>query len=99
MRYDGGMTTPSATPTSDPLVRALEHLSAGAWQEAHKIVQPDKSALAAWLHGIVHILEGDLENARGWYKRADRPFPRPETVQDEIAEARRALAARTVTTT
>lgn len=91
MRYDGAMTTPSPTPVSDPLTRALDHLAAGAWQQAHEIVQPDKSPLAAWLHGIVHILEGDLDNARGWYKRAERPFPRPETVQEEIAAARRAL--------
>ena len=29
---------------------------------------------AAWLHGIVHVLEGDLDNARYWYKRAKRTF-------------------------
>ena len=86
------MTTP--TPASDPLARALEHLAAGAWQQAHEIVQPDKSTLAAWLHGIVHILEGDLDNARGWYKRAERPFPGAGAAQEEIAAARRALEAR-----
>jgi len=94
VRYDGAMTTPSSTPVSDPLARALDHLAAGAWQPAHEIVQPDTSTLAAWLHGIVHILEGDLDNARGWYKRAERPFPRPEAVQEEITAARRVLEAR-----
>lgn len=93
MRYDDAMTTPPSA--LDPLARALDHLAAGAWRQAHEIVQPDKSILAAWLHGIVHILEGDLDNARGWYKRAERPFPRAEAVQEEIAAARRALAART----
>ena len=88
------MTAPSSTPVSGPLARALDHLAAGAWQQAHEIVQPDTSTLAAWLHGIVHILEGDLDNARGWYKRAERPFPRPEAVEEEIAAARRALAAK-----
>ena len=88
------MTTTGSTPTSDPLVRALDHLDAGAWQQAHEIVQPDKSAMAAWLHGIVHILEGDLDNARGWYRRADRPFPGAEAVKEELAAARRALEAR-----
>lgn len=88
------MTTPDPNAASDPLSRALDHLAAGAWQQAHEIVQPDKSALAAWLHGIVHILEGDLENARGWYRRAERPFRGPETVQEEIVAARRALEAR-----
>jgi hypothetical protein len=86
------MTAPAAP---DPLVRAVDHLAAGAWEQAHAIVQPDPSALAAWLHGIVHILEGDLDNARGWYRRAGRPFPGPEAVQEEIAAARQALATRT----
>ena len=78
---------------SDHLNRALDHLAAGAWQQAHEIVQPDKSTLAAWLHGIVHILEGDLDNARGWYKRAERDFPGADAAQAEIAAARRAVAS------
>jgi hypothetical protein len=73
---------------ADNLVRAIEHLEAGAWRPAHEIVQNEKSSLAAWLHGIVHILEGDLDNARYWYRRAERPFPGPEAVSDEIAAAR-----------
>ena len=88
------MTTPGPTPADDPLTRAVDHLAAGAWQRAHEIVQPDTSTLAAWLHGIVHILEGDLDNARGWYRRAERPFPDPEAVQAEIAAARQAVRAR-----
>jgi hypothetical protein len=64
-------------------------LQAGAWQEAHKIVQQEKSALAAWLHGIVHTLEGDLDNAGYWYRKAKRPFPGKDAVQAEIAAARR----------
>lgn len=86
------MTTDTAHPT-DPLSRAVELLAAGDWQPAHEIVQKEKSTLAAWLHGIVHILEGDLKNARGWYQRAERDFPEPVAVQDEIATARRAVEA------
>jgi hypothetical protein len=66
-------------------------LAEGQWQPAHAIVQKDASTLAAWLHGIVHILEGDLDNARGWYRKADRVFPGAAAVQDEIAAARRAV--------
>jgi len=73
------------------LAKAVELLAAGAWREAHEIVQPEDSALAAWLHGIAHTLEGDLDNARYWYRRAGRAFPGPDAVQDEIAAARRAL--------
>ena len=74
---------------TDSLARAVELLAAGAWQQAHEIVQQEKSALAAWLHGIVHTLEGDLDNARYWYRRADRPFPGRNAVQEEIASAQK----------
>jgi hypothetical protein len=83
------MSTPDRAPA--PLVRALEFLEAGAWSPAHEIVQKESSAVAAWLHGIVHILEGDLDNARGWYRRAGRAFPGAEAVAGEISAARRAL--------
>ena len=79
---------------SESLGQAVELLAAGDWKKAHEIVQKEKSTLAAWIHGIVHILEGDLDNARGWYRRAERPFPDPAAVQQEIAAARAALEAR-----
>jgi hypothetical protein len=73
----------------DALTKAVEFLEAGAWQQAHEIVQAEQSSFAAWLHGIVHTLEGDLDNARYWYRRAGRDFPGPDAVQQEIAAARR----------
>jgi hypothetical protein len=76
---------------SDSLDKALEHLAAGDWQKAHEIVQNEKSTMGSWLHGIVHILEGDLDNARGWYRRAEREFPGMEAAPAEIAAARVAL--------
>ena len=81
-------TTPSR---QESLTRALDFLAAGAWQQAHEIVQDENSALAAWLHGIVHILQGDLDNARYWYRRTTREFPGPDAVQREIVAARLAL--------
>ena len=73
------------------LAHAVELLEAGAWQQANEIVQEDKSVLAAWLHGIVHTLEGDLDNARYWYRKADRVFRGADAVADEIVAARRSL--------
>ena len=69
--------------------RVLDLLEAGDWKAAHEIVQKESSTLAAWLHGIVHILEGDLDNARGWYRKAQREFPGPGAAKQEIAAARR----------
>ena len=76
---------------TDTLARAVELLAAGAWPSAHEIVQKQTSVLAAWLHGIVHTLEGDLDNARYWYRKADRAFPGPDAVHDEIGAAQQAL--------
>ena len=69
--------------------RALDHLEKGEWEAAHKIVQSDESPQGCWLHGIVHLLEGDLGNARYWYTRASRPFSKDAAA--EIAAARKAL--------
>ena len=72
----------------EALRRALDLLAAGDWQHAHAIVQEHTSPLAAWLHGIVHTLEGDMENAQYWYRKADRVFRGVEAVQDEITAAK-----------
>lgn len=76
------------------LARAVKLLEAGKWEAAHGIVQEDDSALACWGHGIVHIMEGDLANARYWYRRARRPFPGADAVAVEIAALRQAAEKR-----
>jgi hypothetical protein len=39
------------------------------------VQRDEESPLACWAHGIVHIMEGDLPNARYWYAQAKRSFP------------------------
>ena len=74
-------------PRAD-LLQAVEHLQRGDWQAAHEIVQKDeRSPFACWLHGIVHLMEGDAANARYWYRRASRPFPGSPDVAAEIRAA------------
>jgi hypothetical protein len=63
---------------------AIRYLRKGEWQKAHAIVQSDESVEACWAHGIVHMLEGDVGNARYWYRRAHRAFPRDYDVGGEI---------------
>ena len=76
----------------DPkLLEALTLLERGDWQQAHAIVQEHETEYGSWLHGIVHVLEGDLDNARYWYKRAKRTFS-PD-VRSELAAARGAFDA------
>ena len=73
------------------LTDALQHLEKGDWEAAHVIVQDDGSAHGSWAHGIVHIMEGDLDNARYWYRRAERTFPEPPDASAEIAALKAAL--------
>ena len=74
---------------------AVALLEQGDWQAAHTIVQQDEdSPLYCWAHGIVHVLEGDLPNARYWYGEAKREFPKDYSVPAEIAALKSALIAR-----
>ncbi|PIF26611.1 hypothetical protein CLU88_1474 [Acidovorax sp. 56] len=50
-----------------PLQQVLQHLHAGRWNAAHDLVQQDGSLLGAWLHGILHLQEGDLEDAQSLF--------------------------------
>ena len=69
------------------LRRALELLRQGDWKAAHEIVQQDDaSPPACWAHGIVHLMEGDLPNARYWYRVAGREFPTDASAEEEIAQ-------------
>ena len=70
---------------------ALALLEKGDWQAAHVIVQKDEeSPLSCWAHGIVHVFEGDLPNARYWYRQAKRAFPEKYSVADEISALKKA---------
>jgi hypothetical protein len=67
------------------LRRAIALVRAHDWQAAHKIVQERDDPIADHLHGIVHRIEGDLENARYWYNKARVPFDAARGVEDELA--------------
>src|SRR5438105_15553344 len=43
------------------------------WDKAHKIVMDEGGKDCAWVHAYLHRVEGDLENARYWYKQAGKP--------------------------
>jgi hypothetical protein len=55
------------------LLRAVDLALAGDWEAAHEIVQQhEDDATAAWIHALLHKIEGDPGNARYWYRHADR---------------------------
>ena len=55
------------------LLHAIELALASEWDSAHQIVQQyEDNATAAWIHAVLHKVEGDLGNARYWYRRANQ---------------------------
>jgi hypothetical protein len=77
---------------ASPLLEALSLLAAGDWNGAHELVQDDSSREAAWVHAHLHRLEGDLDNAAYWYRRAGRPLADGD-LGDERREIENALRA------
>jgi hypothetical protein len=65
--------TSSTAPEVGPLLQALWYDARGNWTEAHHIAQDIDTADAAWVHAYLHRKEGDIGNARYWYRRAGRP--------------------------
>jgi hypothetical protein len=60
-------------PSLDAPLAGLWWAAKGQWDQAHKIVQDESSAGAAWVHGYLHRVEGDLGNAGYWYRQAGQP--------------------------
>ena len=57
----------------DDLLRAVDLALAGQWEAAHNLVQQyDNDDMAAWIHAVLHKVEGDESNSRYWYRRAGR---------------------------
>ena len=77
---------------NDHLLQAIEMALAGKWDAAHELVQQHEGdATAAWIHAVLHKIEGDLGNARYWYQRADRLEHVEDEPRAELAAIRSAL--------
>jgi hypothetical protein len=57
---------------SEPL-QAMWHARKADWETAHNIAQSISTELGSWIHAYLHRVEGDLNNADYWYKRAGKP--------------------------
>ncbi len=70
--FRDSVKTGNPPAAASPLLQAVWHGLRGEWDAAHKIVQDDMSAEGAWVHAWLHRIEGDLGNARYWYRQARR---------------------------
>jgi len=88
--------TRDAQPTPKALfLEAVERALGGNWQAAHRIVQDhDADEIAAWIHAVVHRMEGDIGNARYWYRRCRRELRESVSPEAELQEIKAALLDR-----
>ena len=73
----------------DDVVRAIDLALAEKWDEAHDLVQRHEgNATAAWVHAVLHKIEGDVSNSRYWYRQAGRPADVDADPQAELRTIR-----------
>ena len=79
---------------SSELLRAVDLAVSGDWEAAHELVQQyEDDATAAWIHAVLHKIEGDLGNARYWYCHADRMNHVADEPMAELATIKAHLTA------
>jgi hypothetical protein len=86
------MTPDAPPPPKSLLLEAVDLALDGDWQAAHRIVQDhDEGEVAAWIHAVVHRMEGDIGNARYWYRRCGRELRESVSTDAELREIKAAL--------
>jgi hypothetical protein len=78
-------------PSLSVELQALWWLHKRDWDRAHELVQDVETNAAAHVHAHLHRVEGDLENAGYWYKRAGEPVSDVSLAAEWEALTRRLL--------
>jgi hypothetical protein len=77
----------------EQLLKSIELALAGEWDAAHGLVQQYESdTTAAWIHAVLHKVEGDADNSRYWYRRAGKMEHFPDEPRSELELIRRGFA-------
>jgi hypothetical protein len=71
--FKASLSGAAPAPNLDAPLAALWWAAKGHWDQAHKIVQDEDDANAAWVHAYLHRVEGDSANAGYWYRQAGQP--------------------------
>ncbi len=89
------MRKPSTSALTAKLLEAVELALGGDWQAAHLVAQDHETdEIANWIHAVVHRMEGDVSNARYWYRRVGRKLREEVSTEAELVEIRTALRER-----
>jgi hypothetical protein len=74
---------------NNKLLEAIDLALAGKWDAAHKIVQEMETDTAAWIHAVLHKIEGDQDNSKYWYRRAGKLEHFDDEPRAELTEIRK----------
>jgi hypothetical protein len=89
---DGKRT--AMTSIKNELVKAIDLALGDDWDAAHRVVQKHESdGMAAWIHAVLHKIEGDSSNSRYWYHRAGKLEHFNEEPKGELAAIKTQLTA------
>jgi hypothetical protein len=80
-------------PGCSSLLQALWYEARGDWNRAHTIAQDVPTSAGSRVHAYLHRKEGDVENARYWYRRAAEPVSQSSLDAEWEEIVKRLLAA------
>jgi hypothetical protein len=86
-QFKHSLKKPKAAAGLSPALTALWWAGKDDWGRAHKIVMGEDGADCAWIHAYLHRIEGDLDNARYWYRQARRKPATGDTASEWSAIA------------
>ena len=64
-------------------IKALDLARDGNWDESHQLVQQYSDELSCLIHAYLHRAEGDMSNAKYWYRHAGVKMP-DNTLGEEL---------------
>jgi len=80
---------------NEDLIKAVDLALADDWDAARQLVQQHENlATAAWIHAVLHKIEGDAANRRYWYQHADRMEHVGDEPRGELAAIKDELMSR-----
>jgi len=77
---------------NEDYLKAIDLALSDEWDAAHQIVQQHEDTTAAWIHAVLHKIEGDQDNSRYWYRRAGKLERFSDEPKEELAEIRKVVA-------
>ena len=91
--FNASLANSKPPASQSPALVALWWAGKDDWKKAHQIVMDESSRECAWVHAHLHRREGDLENARYWYRQAKRAVAAGSLAHEWDDIARTLLAA------